>query len=308
MSKAALRLVTRPMKDMPNMITPDEALFKFFKGDLFKFFIEGSALKLGQVIPFAFLCNYVLTGIEVVYHVRGDYWLCVANKVEYRVLRGRQDLVGAPQAHKAAYFDDMVLHSPQWFETVVVPRTTLRDGTDVPSFKTSKYLCGRGEDGLIVNHSLTVPILKTCFRDADILCNHVGATVMTEDQREAIATNVIQQGINWRSGRAGSGRIYRNANGSADPDFETTYFYAHGIRRWHELSNGERIFDFSRFTPEGAWPTVDLVARPEGKMLTDSQNAMYHLLGNKACNEHSPISVRACSGVTETQFIQRQLI
>ncbi len=308
MSKAGLRLVTRPSRTLPNIAYPDNRVHHGCSINAFKFVLEGAGLKAYQRLPFAFLCDYVLKGIEVLHHIKGDYWLCEASDIERRVLRERQEYLQVSEALQATYFTDMVTHNPQWFETIVVPRTVLKDGYEVPSFRASKYLCGRGDDGLLVNHSLTVPLLKSCFRDAHALCVNIGATLMTEEQREAIATNILQQDINWRAPTSEYQRkIYRNCTGLADVDFETTYLYAQGVRRWHELSNGERIFDFARFIPVNAhWP-VDLKIEVD-KVVSNNVVAMQHLMGRQSCNDHSPIGVRAVVAIPETTFIQRQLI
>lgn len=63
----------------------------------------------------------------------------------------------------------------------------------------------------------------------------------------AIVYNIIAQDVNWSEGKVGEGHIYRGlrmglVNEAQSPSYEPI---DPDERRWHQFSNGERIFDFS---------------------------------------------------------------
>ena len=122
---------------------------------------------------------------------------------------------------------------------VTVPETTLPSGLVVPSFQISKFLCSQSKDG--------APWVDVNYHDAQAACERAGARLITETQALAIAHDIAQQDINWTGGKVGEGSIYQGLHkGSVST--------AHGPnwepddadeRRWHQLSNGERIYDFA---------------------------------------------------------------
>ncbi|WP_018991273.1 SUMF1/EgtB/PvdO family nonheme iron enzyme [Aromatoleum toluclasticum] len=122
---------------------------------------------------------------------------------------------------------------------VTVPETTLPSGLVVPAFQASQYLCSQSKDG--------APWVEINYHDARAACERADTRLITETQALAIAHDIAQQDINWTGGKVGEGSIYQGlrkgsvsaAQGSSlepiDPD----------ERRWHLLSNGERIYDFA---------------------------------------------------------------
>ncbi len=122
---------------------------------------------------------------------------------------------------------------------VTVPETTLPSGVVVQAFQVSQYLCSQTKDG--------APWVEINYHDARAACERAGTRLITETQALAIAHNIAQQDINWTGGRVGEGSIYQGLRkGSVStahgPSFEPL---DPDERRWHQLSNGERIYDFA---------------------------------------------------------------
>lgn len=122
---------------------------------------------------------------------------------------------------------------------ITVPKTTLPNGTVVPTFQISQYLCSRDTDG--------TPWVEINYRDARQACEQTSAKLITELQALAIAHDIAAQDINWSGGKVGEGHIYQglhkfSVENAQPPSYEPT---DPDERRWHQLSNGERIFDFA---------------------------------------------------------------
>lgn len=122
---------------------------------------------------------------------------------------------------------------------VTVPETTLPSGLVVPSFEVSQYLCSQTKDG--------APWVEVTYHDARAACERAGTKLLTETQSLAIAHNIAQQDINWSGGKVGEGSVYQGLHkGSVStahgPNWEPNDA---DERRWHQLSNGERIYDFA---------------------------------------------------------------
>ena len=129
---------------------------------------------------------------------------------------------------------------------ITVPAVTLPNGTVVPSFQVSQYMCSRDVVG--------TPWVNISYYDARKACEQVGAKLITELQALAIAHDIANQDINWSGGKVGEGHIYQGLHrGSVDVEQARVYESEDpDERRWHQLSNGERIYDFSgnAYTPE----------------------------------------------------------
>jgi formylglycine-generating enzyme required for sulfatase activity len=129
---------------------------------------------------------------------------------------------------------------------VTVPETTLPNGQVVPSFQVGQYHCCAKDDGIAIDPALA-PLVNVNYRTAKARCEAAGYKLITELQCLAIATNIAQQDINWTSGAVGEGSLYQGIHkenvrraqpGSYEPEDPLE-------RRWHQLSNGERIYDFA---------------------------------------------------------------
>jgi hypothetical protein len=129
---------------------------------------------------------------------------------------------------------------------VLVPATRLPCGTEVPAFAVSRYLAARGRRGQPAFSASAAPWVNISYHMARRVCTQSGLFLLTELQALAIAHDVAGQAINWSGGAVGAGKLYQGLHKaifraaqppcvkSLDPD----------ERRWHQLSTGERIYDF----------------------------------------------------------------
>lgn len=122
---------------------------------------------------------------------------------------------------------------------ITVPETTLPCGTIVPAFQVSQYHATQRTDG--------TPWVEVNYHDARAAAERAGLALITETQWLAIAHNITQQSINWNSGTVGEGKLFQGMRkGNVDEAQPHSYTPEDADeRRWHELSNGERIFDFA---------------------------------------------------------------
>jgi formylglycine-generating enzyme required for sulfatase activity len=130
---------------------------------------------------------------------------------------------------------------------IIIPDTTLPNGTVVPSFQVGQYLSSKDAEGKVAITDEGTPWVRINFEEAKAAAAEAGFALITELQWLAIAWNASQQDINWTGGKVGEGELFlglRNGNvdsaqpgniESADPD----------ERRWLTLSNGERICDMN---------------------------------------------------------------
>jgi formylglycine-generating enzyme required for sulfatase activity len=130
---------------------------------------------------------------------------------------------------------------------ITVPETTLPTGQVVPSFKVGQYACSKGEDGAAVINMDGAPWVNVDYRDARAACQAIGASLITELQCLAIATDIVRQDVNWTGGRVGEGALYQGIHKGnvSGPQAGTYESEDPAERRWHQLSNGERIYDFA---------------------------------------------------------------
>lgn len=129
---------------------------------------------------------------------------------------------------------------------VTVPESIVA-GKVVPTFQVGQYLAAAGPSGSVQISATAAPWVNINFADAKSACAASGLALITELQALAIAQDIANQPINWSGGAVGEGHIYQGIHKdnvqrvqagtyvSPDPD----------ERRWHELSNGERIYDFA---------------------------------------------------------------
>lgn len=129
---------------------------------------------------------------------------------------------------------------------VTVPETTLPTGQVVPSFQVGQYHCCAKENGIGIDPALA-PLVNINYRAAKERCEAAGYRLITELQCLAIATNIAQQDVNWTGGTVGTGDLYQgihkgNVSGAQPGNYEPEDPLE---RRWHQLSTGERIYDFA---------------------------------------------------------------
>ena len=130
---------------------------------------------------------------------------------------------------------------------ITVPETTLPNGTVVPSFQVGQYLASHGPADVPQINAASEPWTEINYHDARKACDGAGYKLLTELQALAIAHDIANQDINWTGGKVGEGSLYQGLHkdtvSEAQPgDFESP---DPEERRWHQLSNGERIYDFA---------------------------------------------------------------
>lgn len=130
---------------------------------------------------------------------------------------------------------------------VTVPAITLPNGVTVPSFKVGQYLCAKGVDCLAVVSASLAPWVSINYAEARAACEAAGMRLITELQYLAIALDIAQQDINWTSGKVGLGGVFQGLReGNVDEAQAGDYVSdEESERRWHQLSNGERVYDFA---------------------------------------------------------------
>lgn len=132
-------------------------------------------------------------------------------------------------------------------EFIQVPSIALPNGAVVPAFKIGKFLSSCGPAGMIQINAENAPWVNVNYHEAMEACGAAGYNLLTELKALAIAYDISQQDINWTGGKVGEGSIYQGIHkgnvSSAQPgSYEST---DPEERRWHQLSNGERIYDFA---------------------------------------------------------------
>jgi len=128
---------------------------------------------------------------------------------------------------------------------VAVPAVTLPCGITVPAFAVARWLAARGPDGRVLLSEAVPPWVCIGYHAARLACALAGFRLLTELQALAIAYDIAGQAQNWTGGAVGAGRLFQGLHrdrcagvqpACAEPADPLE-------RRWHVLSNGERIHD-----------------------------------------------------------------
>ena len=132
-------------------------------------------------------------------------------------------------------------------EFILVPETTLPDGTIVASFRVARYPMSKGASGAPLSVADRAPWVEINYEDTRKVCEDAGLKLIRETQMLAIAWDISQQAINWTGDKVGEGTLYQGLHkGSVDEAQPGNYESADPAERsWHELSTGERIYHFS---------------------------------------------------------------
>jgi formylglycine-generating enzyme required for sulfatase activity len=132
-------------------------------------------------------------------------------------------------------------------ELVLVPETTLPNGTVVPSFTVGKYACSKSDIGTAIVTADSKPWHSINFHDAKKACTEAGYSLITELQYLAIAYQITQQDANWTGGKVGEGEVYRGIHKGDVDEAQNGHYVSEEPteRRWHALANGEVVYDFS---------------------------------------------------------------
>lgn len=130
---------------------------------------------------------------------------------------------------------------------ITVPETTLPNGVTVPAFQVGKFLCSKGPMDIPQVNALAAPWVEIDYAEARQACAGAGLALITELQALAIAHDIASQGINWAGGAVGEGNVFQGLHKGKVSCAQHADFVSDDPdeRRWHELSNGERIFDFA---------------------------------------------------------------
>jgi hypothetical protein len=115
----------------------------------------------------------------------------------------------------------------------------------VPAFPVARWLAARGRHGAVLHSATAPPWVNVSYHAARRACAASGMGLLTELQALAIAHDLARQAANWSGGEAGVGELVRGLRlatfGAAQPACVTSPDARE--RRWHVLSNGERIHD-----------------------------------------------------------------
>lgn len=132
-------------------------------------------------------------------------------------------------------------------EYITVPDVTLPGGRFAPSFRVGKFISSRGPGDIPVSIASGKPWVEISYHDARKAAGQAQLAVLTETQALAIAWDISQQDINWTGGKVGEGDLFQGLrNGAIDEAQPGSYEPENPAeRRWHQLSNGERIYDFA---------------------------------------------------------------
>lgn len=130
---------------------------------------------------------------------------------------------------------------------VTVPETTLPNGQVVPSFQVGQYLCAKGPLDTLQVNTLAAPWVRINYNEARQACAGAGMALITELQVLAIAHDIAQQAINWTGGAVGEGNVYQGLHKGTVAQAQRGDFVSDDgdERRWHQLSNGQRVYDFA---------------------------------------------------------------
>jgi len=128
---------------------------------------------------------------------------------------------------------------------VAVPATLLPCGITVPAFAVARWLAARGPDGRILLSEAAPPWVCIGYREARLACALAGFRLLTELQALAIAYDIAGQAPNWTGGAVGAGRLFQGLHRGRCAGAQPACVEPPDPleRRWHVLSNGERIHD-----------------------------------------------------------------
>lgn len=132
-------------------------------------------------------------------------------------------------------------------EFVTVPEITLPHGAVVPAFQVGKYATAEGLAGMPEISATRAPWVEINFEEAKEAATRAGYKLLTETQALAIAHDIVNQDINWTGGKVGEGHVYMGLHKGNVSEGEPGSYESEDPeeRRWHQLSNGERLYDFA---------------------------------------------------------------
>lgn len=128
-----------------------------------------------------------------------------------------------------------------------VPEVTLPSGLVIPAFRVAQYISSRGTDGIAQSVSDAKPWVEINYHDARKACSDAGYDLITETRALAIACDIARQDINWTGGKVGERDLFQGLRKGSVSEAQAGTYKSPDTdeRRWHQLSNGERIYDFA---------------------------------------------------------------
>lgn len=138
-------------------------------------------------------------------------------------------------------------HMQKSSEYITVPEVKLPSGLVVPSFKVGKYISSRGPLDTPISTESGKPWVEINYHEAIAAAQSNSLNLLTETQALAIAYDISQQDINWTDGKVGKGKIFQGIHKDNVSEAQIGEYVSSDAkeRRWHGLSSGERIYDFS---------------------------------------------------------------
>jgi hypothetical protein len=132
-----------------------------------------------------------------------------------------------------------------------VPRRVipLKHGQEliVDEFYVAERKAGQGTDGKMAHDVALKPWVNITLAEMKKAAADSGYKLLTGKQHLSLALDIASQDINWTGGKVGEGKIYQGlhrgtVSGPVDGNYESPHA---DERRWHQLSTGERIYDFA---------------------------------------------------------------
>lgn len=130
---------------------------------------------------------------------------------------------------------------------VITPTITMPNCDVIAPFQVAKYLSGKDECNKVLIAESAAPWVEINFHDAKAAAETSGLKLITETQWLAIAHDIANQDINWTSGKVGVGALFQGLHKDSVEEAQAGDFISPDPdeRRWFELSNGTRVYDFS---------------------------------------------------------------
>lgn len=133
---------------------------------------------------------------------------------------------------------------------IPVPASTIKWGDkviDVPAFHIEQYLATLGPKGQAICTTTGKPETNISQHDAAQACINAERLLLRGSQALAISRNIASVAKNWTGGEVGKGELIQglhkgNISGPVSNDCESPN---PAERRWLELTNGYRIYDWS---------------------------------------------------------------
>ena len=133
---------------------------------------------------------------------------------------------------------------------IPVPASIIKWGDKtiaVPAFQIEQYLASVDDDGNAIRTTTGKPVNNIDYEDAIKAAIDGGVTLQRGSQALAVALNIMSVDKNWTGGKVGEGELYRGlykgtVSGHVTNDYESPHATE---RRWLELSNGYKIYDWS---------------------------------------------------------------